>query len=303
MDEIRSIADWIECLNHYKHYGLDVCGNRRSGVRYYFRGEGKDFGSTGATPGIGRRNMEKEAKLFRETERRIPDEFARCKSTFERLVLMQHYGIPTRLLDITTSALQSLFFACYIDPDYGMTEKEFGNADGVIYVYEAPDHKIKNFHSDAVSVVANIAVYDYKEGLDIRNLRADEENNRKAFNTDSKIQHLVHEIRAEKPYFEKWIDKKDMESIFCVHPLLDNPRVRAQQGAFLIYGMDGDRTKLAQWKDDPQDGMIRRKVRVPAQAKKRLLEELEMLGMTPDVVYPDWKGTRLRLNSEDFWNE
>lgn len=84
-----------------------------------------------------------------------------------------------------------------------------------------------------------------------------------------------------------------MESIFCVHPLLDNPRVRAQQGAFLIYGMDGD----------PRDGMIRRKVRVPAQAKKRLLEELEMLGMTPDVVYPDWKGTRLRLNSEDFWNE
>ena len=94
-----------------------------------------------------------------------------------------------------------------------------------------------------------------------------------------------------------------MESIFCVHPLLNNPRIRAQQGAFMIYGIDGDRTKLAQWKDNPRNGMIRRKIRIPAEAKEPLLKELRMLSVTIDVVYPDWKGTKQRLDSKDFLKE
>ena len=87
------------------------------------------------------------------------------------------------------------------------------------------------------------------------------------------------------------INKKDLESIFCVHPLLSNPRIRAQQGAFLIYGIDGDKLHLAKWKNE-RDGMIRRKMIIPAEAKMNLLNELKMLGLTIDIVYPDWKGTR-----------
>lgn len=298
---VFKIADLLDCLRQIERDGLD---GHRDNVRYYYRGEPEDYGPTGATPSITRNGrLKNEAKIFREAERRLPDEFAACRSTFEKLVLMQHYQIPTRLLDITTSALQAVFFACYIDSDYGMTEEKEGRKDGVIYVYEVPENKIKNYHSDKVSILANIAVYDFEDELDIRNIRADEENERKGFNSDWRIKHLLHEIRAEKPYFEPWIKKDDMESIFCVHPLLNNPRIRAQQGAFLIYGMDGVRTKLAQWKDDPKKGMVRRKIRIPVEAKKPLLRELEMLGLTVDFVYPDWKGTKQWLDSKDFLKE
>lgn len=37
------------------------------------------------------RGINKESDLIRECERRLPMEFAACKSTFEKLVKMQHY--------------------------------------------------------------------------------------------------------------------------------------------------------------------------------------------------------------------
>ena len=283
---VYSVADYLEILKNFSRYGLDGC---RDNVQIYFRGEPEDYGETAGQPGIARGNRlegDNESDLFRECERRLSHEFINCKSTFEKLVLMQHYGIPTRVLDVSIDSLQALFFALYHDPKYPYDDKK----DSVVLVYEVPKESIRSWHSDVVSVISNIAVYHYDD-LDIRGLsNSTDEFERKAFNENDSIKHLLHEIRAEKPYFESWIKKDNMESVYCVHPLLDNPRIRSQQGAFLLFGMDGDKHHLATLETNKGPEIRLAKLLIPYCAKARIREELNLLGRTIDTVYPDWTG-------------
>ena len=284
--DIYSVADYLEMLKNFSHYGVE---GYRENVQLYFRGEPDDYGDTAGMPGIGRDKWlesNNESTLFRECERRLSSEFASCKSTFEKLVLMQHYGIPTRVLDVSVDSLQALFFALYIDPK----SKKDDNRDCVVLVYEIPKQSIRNWHSDTVSVISNIAVCD-NDDLDIRNLpESMDELSLTRFNEDKGIGHLLHEIKAEKPYFGPWIKKKTLQSIYCVHPLLDNPRIRAQQGAFLLFGIDGDKHHLATLESNKGPEIRLAKIRIPQCAKTQIREELNLLGKTIDTVYPDWTG-------------
>ena len=297
MPVIHSIAEYIEILKDCRRDGFG--GRDAKECAYYFRGEPADYGESSGTPNIGRNGrLEKETEIFRECERRLPSDFAQCHSTFEKLVLMQHYRVPTRLLDISLDPLQALFFALFHDV---RSCNERDDCDAVVLAYEVPKYEIKDYHSDAVSVVSNIALYSSKKGsLEISRF-PDDENARKELNEYWEIRHLRHEIQAEKSYFENCIVKKDMESVFCVHPLLDNPRIRAQQGAFLLFGINGNRNKLATLESSKNTHIKMKKIIVAESAKPEIREELAALGKTIDTVYPDWDGVSDYFAR--FWNK
>jgi len=52
-----------------------------------------------------------EMSILNEVEKHYPDEMRRCKTYVEKLTWMQHFGFPTRLLDVTMNALVALYFA------------------------------------------------------------------------------------------------------------------------------------------------------------------------------------------------
>lgn len=79
----------------------------------YFRGEPQDFGNTAFQPSIYRKKslINKEDVLYQEMRRFNDLDFNEDKTTFDRLSRMQHYFLPTRLVDMTEDPLAALWFA------------------------------------------------------------------------------------------------------------------------------------------------------------------------------------------------
>lgn len=208
--------------------------------------------------------VEKEDILYKEAVRRCPEDFDRCRSAFEHMVKMQHYRVPTRLLDITTNPLVALYFACVENP----------GADGEVYAFRVKKPEIKYFDSDAVSVVANVARrpadFVIPSCLD-----------KEKFNDEIPIQYLLHEIKSEKPHFLNLIDREDLGRVFCVLPKLNNPRIIRQSGAFFLFGIDGVKRKQAEFR------VPFRRFTISAAGKRRILSDLARLGIDEATLFPE----------------
>ncbi len=100
---INSVSEFIEKI---------VQQDKEAGTETFYRGHAdKDWV---LLPSIFRtpNGVEKEHLLFRDMVAHEPQSFSECKSALDYLVQMQHYGLPTRLLDMTMNPLVALYFAC-----------------------------------------------------------------------------------------------------------------------------------------------------------------------------------------------
>jgi hypothetical protein len=223
------------------------------------------------TPSIFRK------KEYRSVERHIlrellaiqPNEFRDDKTAFEQLVRMQHYGLPTRLLDLTYNPLVGLYFACSGESDL---EK-----DGEIIRLTVRRLNIKYFDSDTVSCVANLS-----------NLTGDERDALRRLHKKGKktpegqvAKRLLHFIATEKPYFEPRIRLDDLMGIYVVRPKQTNRRILAQQGAFLIFGLRSNLEDSNEW------GIEITRTTVPASFKKDLLHELDGININGGALFPE----------------
>jgi len=65
----------------------------------------------------------------------------------DRLARMQHYSLPTRLLDLTTNPLVALYFAC----------KDAPTRRGEVIALTVKRRDVKYFDSDTASCLANLS--------------------------------------------------------------------------------------------------------------------------------------------------
>ncbi|HHT23311.1 MAG TPA: FRG domain-containing protein [Bacteroidales bacterium] len=221
-----------------------------------------------------------EHKLFKETIMSCPNDFVMCNNTLEVLVKMQHYGIPTRILDLTRNALVALYFCCISEKD--------SKQDGEVIVLRVPDNQICDYSSDKVTILSNLAKLSsekifYKIPSSFKD---DDENQIKKFN-EKYFGYLLHEIRQDKPHFFNIINPNHINKVYAVNVKLDNPRIVRQNGAFLIFGIDGDKSKCPSIDKDWVIKPNEEKIIIPSTSKKQLLKELEILGISKANLFPE----------------
>jgi hypothetical protein len=210
---------------------------------------------------------------------------------FDRLVRMQHFGLPTRLLDVSLNALVALYFATDPGPDNAHA------TDGRVTAFAIPMEREKYYDSDSVSCLANLANMTADEKLEIDQARealksVPHERRIHDFNEQRVLERLHQFIRSEKAYFLPIIDPIDLYQPYFVHPKMSNRRILAQSGAFIIHGLN-----------PPKRMFFPHKIRetrfiVPAGAKGVIRHSLEGLGINESTLFPEIDKAANRIRNQ-----
>ncbi|MFY4495080.1 FRG domain-containing protein [Limosilactobacillus mucosae] len=128
-NRITSLAYYIKKLEKIYLSLEEENKNRTNGSErreLYFRGQDNvDYENTCPSLFRNEKYYANESNMINDFIAKYPDLFKDCQNNVDRLALMQHHQLPTRLLDLTTNALIALYFA---------VENNNGK-DGVVYVF------------------------------------------------------------------------------------------------------------------------------------------------------------------------
>jgi hypothetical protein len=73
----------------------------------------------------------------------------------------------------------------------------------------------------------------------------------------------------------------DLKSVQLVRPKQTNPRIVAQQGAFLLFGLTSELLKINAF------GMNVSKITIPASAKPQILRDLDRVNINRATLFPE----------------
>ena len=225
-----------------------------------------------------------ENNIYEESLVRNPEEYAHFDQThLDILKKMQHYNIPTRLMDITDNLLVGLFFAIESNQQ----------VDGELIVLKQNISELKYTRSDSVSILCSLPPFSQKEKnsiLDLsanlidRNLKPEEKIEQ--LNEESIIKRLRHEINREKT-FEPEIDPKTFYKDLFVIPKRDNRRIIQQSGSFIICTLNIN-SRGAINKDRLEDNNSLKQIFIiPAKMKGDLINSLTLFGINNSTIYPE----------------
>lgn len=258
---VSSIAEFNETINAYQK-GNDVL---------YYRGHANS--NYQLKPSIARKTswLQNEREIYNRLLITCPADFEKCNSHFEKLVKMQHYGLPTRLLDITQNALVALYFAC---------ESQFENY-GEIILISSKKNAVYYPQSDTASILASLPAFSYDTQQKFLNLALDPSITKKEFN--KKTTRLLHEIRLEKPAFGADINKLDLLKNIIILANKNNNRIVKQDGAFILCGLSDDFNALNEFRYKKKGKAIV----ILVSNKKKILEQLSTFSINYATLFPE----------------
>lgn len=270
--------------------------------------------------------LSKENMIINDAIIKYPNDLIKHKTNFEKLAFLQHYNIPTRLLDLTENPLVALFFACFgnnktqeasviiLSINEDIVKYNSSDSVGILSAFSRlSNDKIKAIESQFEGIIKKSSIESIKricKEHETRNIQqklfdtflnrysSSKENIKeeinKSLNECPNIEYLLHEIKAEKPHFKSMIKMDDYDNrILCVRTKLSNPRIIAQQGLFLLFGIkSSDKTKLPQTNlSKYKDKIYEEKIIIDKNSKELILMELKSLGISEERLFPEFSNS------------
>lgn len=280
-ETIESLSDFISVISEFNRKATNLRQILVSSISFY-RGQ-SDY-DWGFTPRLYREELlDKESVLISEFLRIAPLEFQQM-GYFDILVKMQHYGLPTRLLDTTLNPLVALFFACH-----GDAQK---SKDGSVVLF--PNLPVFKPETSPISLIMKYAFNYSGYNLDIERFMQDVLSSSELISAHSKAYKSIEDILnslVEVPFY-------------AVLPTLNNQRILNQDGCFFVFGMKiknviksknlGNYNKsYYQFDIIRYDNLVEKLwpksklLRIPSFKKDDILEELEYIGITKNRMFPE----------------
>lgn len=213
---------------------------------------------------------------------RLPHVFNSSLRPIDLLARLQHYGVPTRMLDVTKNALAALYFACT-----GSDDK-----DGEVIVFRHPNYDRRDYPvSQAIADSWRLLpiALSFDEFIDI------------AFQQPyfTYQRHQFGDTRAQRDSPGEWLHS------YCVSPMFVNGsaslgRQVSQAGTFILFPNASSYVescippKCSGWwfrhaiepLSKEGESVAARGI-VKAQSKRSILRELRTLGVTRATLFPD----------------
>lgn len=296
--KITSVSEYIEAILDLR-ISKEKEGENSSSSYWFFRGQKNE--TWPILPNIFRNNaLQSEAALIDTAMRQRPHDFRECASDFEVLTKLQHYGLGTRLLDVTLNPLVALYFAAQDSYDFDCDADGIGKniyRDGKIvyqytYGHNLTDREIRiGCAIPFIHFTGDLTVAEFCKKLQRRKLLNSDEV---SFLTEDNYKNLIRILHSNN---------------FVVSSY-SNDRITRQSGAFVIptsieiIGDDLDKGKCRIQKSpcDLDSEFEKSYFTVPEAAKENIRTELDFLNINEATLFPELEHQLNYLQNKQLGN-
>ena len=276
-EQVSNVNEFISAIGRI-YDGWNESGKQGCNKFLFFRGHYSEQWEL--IPSVLRNGIydEKEISLdFKQVCPMHTSDFHPIDDINKMLVEMQHYELPTRLLDWTISPLVALFFACYAETPSQDEQK----ADAIVWVLN-PWKVYKYFIEQNQTLSGKTLPSCYMDiNIVARSLLAYKW-------TAGEIAQYIQDK------FHYSIDLVEYQSALPYIAKYRNDRIVAQRRAFTIFG---EQTCALNFQSGYKNSSNLQCIKILEEHKKPILDELNKLCINEYTIYPDYVGMNKMIRS------